>query len=128
MKRNNSKKREALLAELTARTDHPTAETLYLALKPREPRLSLGTVYRNLTVLTEQGLVSAVATVDGQLRYDGRTEPHAHFICRRCRRVSDLELPDTVTPLYARLSAEHGCRPESHSLTVMGLCPACRSL
>lgn len=124
-KRNNSKKRELLLEALRGRTDHPTAETLYRDLKPLCPQLSLGTVYRNLSVLSEQGLARAVATVDGQLRYDGRTEPHAHFICRRCRRVTDLELPDTVTPLYPLAAEQAGCRPETYALSVSGLCAGC---
>ena len=116
-----------MLAALRAVEDHPTAETLYMRLKPDYPELSLGTVYRNLSVLLEEGLAATVATVDGQLRYDGRTEPHAHFICRRCRRVLDLELPDTVTPMYRAIREELGCAPEGHSLNVSGLCAACRS-
>lgn len=125
-RRNNSKKRELLLTTLQARTDHPTAEMLYTALKAEHPQLSLGTVYRNLSVLTEQGLAVPVATVDGQLRYDGRTEAHAHFICRRCRCVADLELPDTVTPMYAWIAAQGGFLPEAHALNVRGLCGACK--
>ena len=125
-KRNNSKKRELLLEALRGRADHPTAEALYRDLKPACPQLSLGTVYRNLAVLSEQGLASAVATVDGQLRYDGRTEPHAHFICRVCSRVEDLELPDMAGPLYARAGESLGCLPEGYSLSIRGVCAACR--
>lgn len=89
--------------------------------------MSLGTVYRNLSVLTEQGLAMPVATVDGQVRYDGRVEPHAHFICRRCRKVLDLELPDVITPMYGQIASGQGFWPEEHSLSVSGLCPACRN-
>ena len=83
VKRKNSRKRAAILEALAAVTEHPTAEMLYNRLKPRYPELSLGTVYRNLSVLAEEGLVVTVARVDGQERYDARTEPHAHFVCRR---------------------------------------------
>ena len=112
--------------ELKAVTSHPTAEALYMSLKPDYPELSLGTVYRNLSVLVEEGMAVSVATVDGQLRYDARTEPHAHFICRSCRSVMDLELPDMVTPMYGLIGDSLGCSPEMHSLNVMGLCAACR--
>ena len=125
-RRKNSKKREALLTALRSVTSHPTAEALYQALKPDWPELSLGTVYRNLSVLAEEGLITSVATVEGQLRYDARTEPHAHFICRRCRSVIDLELPDVVTPLYGAVGESLGCEAETHALNIRGLCAACR--
>ena len=125
-KRKNSKKREALLSALRAEKSHPSAEALYRALKPDFPELSLGTVYRNLAVLEEEGQAVAVATVDGQLRYDGRTEPHAHFICRVCSRVEDLELPDMAGPLYAKAGESLGCLPEGYSLSIRGVCAACR--
>ncbi len=124
-RRKNSKKRAALLEVLRSTREHPTAESLYLALKPAYPELSLGTVYRNLAVMAEEGQAAAVATVDGQLRYDGRTEPHAHFICRRCHRVLDLDLPDAVTPMYPAVASALGCAPEGHSLCFSGLCAAC---
>ena len=86
-----------MLAALRATTEHPTAEMLYNTLKPEYPELSLGTVYRNLSVLAEEGLVVSVAHVNGQERYDARVEPHTHFICRRCARVIDLlELEDAA--------------------------------
>ena len=125
-RRKNSKKRDAVLTALRGVTSHPTAEDIYMSLKPDYPELSLGTVYRNLSVLVEDRLAVSVATVDGQLRYDGRIEPHAHFICRRCGRVEDLELPDTVTPMYSAIGESLGCAPEGHSLNISGLCAACR--
>ena len=67
-KRKTSKKRIAIMNALTAVTSHPTAEMLYASLKPLYPELSLGTVYRNLAVLAEEGLVVSVAHVDGQER------------------------------------------------------------
>lgn len=126
VKRKNSRKRAAILAALAAVTEHPTAEMLYNRLKPRYPELSLGTVYRNLSVLAEDGLVVTVAHVDGQERYDARTEPHAHFICRGCRRVLDLELPEgSAAALYGSVFSRLGCRAERFELNVNGLCGDC---
>ena len=126
VKRKNSKKRAAILDALASVTEHPTAEMLYNALKPMIPELSLGTVYRNLGVLVEDGLVRSVGHVNGQERYDARTEPHAHFICRKCRKVLDLELPDTVSQMYRQIDDSLGCTSEAHTLSISGLCPDCR--
>ncbi|MBS1419675.1 MAG: transcriptional repressor [Firmicutes bacterium] len=126
VKRKNSRKRAAILEALAAVTEHPTAEMLYNRLKPRYPELSLGTVYRNLSVLAEEGLVVTVARVDGQERYDARTEPHAHFVCRGCRRVLDLDLPEgSAAALYGSVFSKLGCRAERFELNVKGLCGDC---
>ena len=124
--RKKSRKREAMLAALRATTEHPTAEMLYNTLKPEYPELSLGTVYRNLSVLAEEGLVVSVAHVNGQERYDARTEPHAHFVCRGCRRVLDVFLPDVVSALYGEVDVRFGFLTEGHTLTLHGLCDRCR--
>ena len=64
----------------------------------------------------------------GQERYDARVEPHTHFICRRCARVIDLlELEDAISGMYGEIEHRFGCLPESHTLTVSGLCPNCRA-
>lgn len=114
-----------MLEALTATNEHPTAEMLYKALKRDYPELSLGTVYRNLAVLREDGLAVSVAHVDGQERYDARTDPHAHFICRRCGRVLDIELPGGIGSLAGELSQGLGCSVESVALSASGVCAEC---
>ena len=125
--RKNSKKRQAILDVLSSTVEHPTAEMVYTALKPEYPELSLGTVYRNLSILAEEGMVISVGTVAGQERYDARTEPHAHFVCMHCRRVLDLNIPDTVSELYGEIDKQTNCKSLSHQLTVTGLCDKCRT-
>lgn len=127
-KRNNSKKRQAIYDYLCSVTEHPTAEKIYSALKPDIPQLSLGTVYRNLAVLLEEGLIITVGKVDGQERYDARTAPHAHFVCRECRQVLDVFLPDVVSGLYAEIDERFGLQAEGYTLTLHGLCRECRSV
>lgn len=126
VKRKNSKKRSAILDALTSVKEHPTAEMLYNALKPEIPELSLGTVYRNLSVLAQEGLVVRVAHVDGQERYDARIDPHAHFVCRKCNRVIDLDLPDLIGPMCQKISADNGCETENYTLSFSGLCDKCK--
>lgn len=126
--RKSSRKRQAMLSALRGTVEHPSAEMLYTRLKADYPELSLGTVYRNLSVLAEEGLVISVGNVDGQERYDARTAPHPHFVCRRCHRVIDLDLPDTVSCLYGDIERDCGCKSESYALSVFGLCPECRAV
>jgi len=125
--RKHSKKRDALLEILSRSCEHPTAEMLYNELKPEFPELSLGTVYRNLGVLEQEGLVCKVGHVNGQERYDAITEPHPHFVCRNCHSVIDLELPDTVSNMYEAIDKGFHCSPEGYSLTINGLCENCRA-
>ena len=115
-----SKKREAIYAALCASDEHPTAENLYIALKPEIPDLSLGTVYRNLSLFKQEGLAVSVTTVNGQERFDACTIPHAHFICRHCGRVLDMgEVPLLPSPDPAVLV--EGVKVHYH-----GLCADCQ--
>jgi Fur family peroxide stress response transcriptional regulator len=123
--RKYSKKREAILGAIRATKEHPSAEMLYAALKPLYPDLSLGTVYRNLSLFLSEGDVICVGTVNGQDRYDGNTEPHAHFICQRCSRVLDLDLKDRLSGLYRDVQRQTGGSIRSHALTFSGLCADC---
>ena len=93
------RKRNAILAYLRSTTSHPSAEMVFTDLKQQIPDLSMGTVYRNLSLFKQQGLASSVATVKGVERFDGNTEPHVHFICSECDAVIDLmdmEVPDAL--------------------------------
>lgn len=123
--RKNSKKRQALLDALCRSKEHPTAEMLYNELKAEIPELSLGTVYRNLGVLEQEGLVVRVGHVNGQERYDAIVDPHPHFVCRNCHAVTDLELPDVVGGMLEEIGTRFHCSPEGYSLTIKGLCPHC---
>lgn len=125
-RRKNSKKRQAILDALCATREHPTAEMLYQQLKPAYPELSLGTVYRNLGVLVEEGLAVSVVSVAGQERYDATTTPHAHFVCRVCSRVMDMKLPEGTDALYSMLAQNFDFTAESCTFSVTGVCGDCR--
>ncbi|RKJ39848.1 transcriptional repressor [Acutalibacter sp. 1XD8-33] len=122
---NFSRKRAAILAALRETKTHPTAEWIFRQLKPQYPDLSLGTVYRNLNRFRENGLVLSVGVVDGYERFDGNTAPHAHLICKNCGAV--LDLPAQVPELKGLRQASQGigCRIDSASVTLRGLCPCC---
>ena len=77
-----SRQRELIYRTLKASHEHPTAEMIYQALKPTNPNLSLGTVYRNLNLLVEEGIIARMSfQVE---RYDADLSPHAHFACSCC--------------------------------------------
>jgi len=98
--RKYSRKREAILKTLRSTKSHPSAEWIYAKLKPLFPDLSLGTVYRNLSLFRNEGLVTSVATVKGQERFDAQVHPHPHFICDLCGKVMDIDaLPDSIPAL-----------------------------
>ena len=87
-----SRQRESIKNFLMQRCDHPTAETVYLGIKEDFPNVSLGTVYRNLSLLADLGEILKISTDDGPDRFDGNINPHYHFFCKDCGQVLDLEM------------------------------------
>lgn len=117
-----SRQRELIFETLKGTTEHPTAEMIYQWLKPENPNLSLGTVYRNLNLLADEGAIIRMAfPVE---RYDANTVPHPHFRCGACGCVYDLDLPydDGLDERALRAS---GHRVTGHELIFHGTCAAC---
>jgi Fur family peroxide stress response transcriptional regulator len=120
-----SRQRELIYEAVKGTKEHPTAEMVYHWLKPANPNLSLGTVYRNLNLLAEEGyLMRMPFPVE---RYDADTAPHSHFRCKACGRVFDLDLPYDPELDSAALAAQPGFQIQEHSLLFSGLCPDCQS-
>ncbi len=123
----NFRKRNAILDYLCHTQEHPSAETIFTELKHQIPDLSMGTVYRNLTLFKQQGKIISVANVGGVERFDANVEPHVHFICQDCCAVTDLHemvIPHTVT---AEAEAAIGCKVEACHVSFTGTCRACLS-
>lgn len=120
-----SKQRELIREHLCSRSDHPTAEQIYLALRQGQPHLSLATVYRNLAQLEQQGVVVRVSAGTAKEHYDGNILPHYHLSCAQCGGVSDvfLEVDHTV---LARAEKATGGTVHSHSLIFHGVCSKCK--
>lgn len=124
--RKTSKKRQAILDALMTTTEHPNAEWLYQKLKPEYPDLSLGTVYRNLSLFADAGEISRLGGFGSQERFDGRTDPHAHLLCVECGRVMDVETPALEPKLCALAESASGAEVRACTLTFTGVCPNCR--
>lgn len=116
-----SKQRDLIYDYLMASREHPSAEMIYHSLKPSFPALSLGTVYRNLNLLVEDG--RAVRIPFAVNRYDGNTQEHAHFFCTSCERLYDLSLP--ADPSLDATVERLGHRVSRHELLFKGICSHC---
>ncbi|MBM4130750.1 transcriptional repressor [bacterium] len=119
--RRSTRQRAEILAELRAAHDHPAAAEIHERLRARLPRLSLGTVYRNLDVLVADGLITKLAGFGGEVRFDGRLTPHDHAWCRRCGAVTDIP----AVPLAGRPHLPDGFALEGRRLEYTGTCAAC---
>lgn len=122
---NYSRKRQAIYELLLSTKEHPSAEWIYNALKSEYPDLSLGTVYRNLKLLENNGAVKSVAVVDGRERYDALMSPHSHFVCNKCGRVIDVFLRNEISDITENLRINGAKRIDSFSLIYYGVCDKC---
>lgn len=121
-----SRQRESIKHFLAETKEHPTADTVYLHVKKQFPNISLGTVYRNLNLLTDLGEAVKIPTPHGGDRFDGRIEPHNHFLCTKCGRLLDLNLNMNSIDEVNRLAAENfDGRIESSSTLFYGECSDC---
>ena len=122
--RRNTRQRQLVLDAVRSRCDHPTAEDIYLQVRETDERVSRGTVYRNLNLLTEAGVITTVKT-PGTTRFDWRCDGHGHAVCRCCGAVADVMLPYD-DGLDERAGLETGFSVDAHNLVFEGTCPACQ--
>ena len=121
-----SRQREAILNYLHHTTDHPTADMVYTYVRELYPKVSLGTVYRNLNLLAEEGEILRLTQGNGPERFDGNMEPHYHFVCNHCKQVLDLK---TTSLEHINTLANVGFDGivEGHQVLFHGLCPSCKN-
>ena len=87
-----TKQRQVILEELRKVKTHPTADDMYQMLRKKMPKISLGTVYRNLEILSESGIIQKLDVGGTQKRFDGDISIHSHVRCVDCGRVGDIDL------------------------------------
>jgi Fur family peroxide stress response transcriptional regulator len=119
-----SKQRERILELLQSTEAHPTASWVFGKLRKEFPNLSLGTVYRNIGILIQQGLLSRIAFGSTFDRLDANTKPHYHFICENCNSIIDLDVPPDAG-LNALPDKSLGYKVSRHEIEFYGLCPKC---
>ncbi len=124
-KYRSTRQRQVILEELRKVTSHPTADEVCQMVRKRMPRISLGTVYRNLEMLADYGLVAKLEMAGSQRRFDGNVESHYHVRCDSCNRIDDIPAkPVAIAEDDLRNATNFEIR--GHRLEFFGLCPDCR--
>jgi Fe2+ or Zn2+ uptake regulation protein len=120
----NTRQRQVIQEELRKLTSHPTAVELYEIARVRLPRISLGTVYRNLELLAQMGVIRKLDFGGGEARFDGEAHQHYHVRCVRCGRVDDTHgLPPS--PVKDDVRELAGYKILGFRLEFIGVCPDC---
>ena len=119
------RKRDAILNCVRSTDAHPSADWVFEHVKQQVPDISLATVYRNLALFKEQGLINSLGTVNGVERFDGNTEPHVHFICTQCGAVQDLPEISVPEELNSAVARSSGGRVDNCQLSFTGICGEC---
>jgi len=118
-------KREKILELVQGTDSHPTATWVYDRLKEEYPDLSLGTVYRNLNILVEQGKIKKIDFGSTFDRFDPVSTPHYHFICEKCGSITDLKMPVNEA-LNKTVSDATSFTITRHRTEFYGICDRCR--
>jgi len=124
-KYKRSQQREQILGLLQNTGKHPSADWIYSHLKDDFPNLSMGTVYRNLNILIEQGLVKKIDFGSTFDRFEANIAPHYHFICESCGSIIDLDLPIDES-LNEHVQNETPYLVSRHKIEYFGICDRCR--
>ena len=120
-----TRQRRVILEELRKVNTHPSADEIYEMVRKRLPRISLGTVYRNLEVLSESGDIQKLELGCSLRRFDGTPENHYHIRCTRCDRVVDAPI-DFSIDIEQKLKDETDFKIIGHKLEFIGICPDCQ--
>ena len=112
---------EEILTAVTELQRHPTAEQVFMEMKKEHPSIAIGTVYKHLNALAEEGLLHRITESGSPDRYD-RTERHDHLICSRCGKIDDVCLPDMQIQIERVLGQEI----LSYDLKIRYICPTCK--
>jgi len=121
-----TRQRRFILEEVRKCNMHPTADQIYQRVRRRLPRISLGTVYRNLELLSEEGLIQKLELGGTQRRYDSEAKNHYHDRCIHCDEVEDMPIKP-LTAIEKDLSNFGNYQILGHQLEFLGICPRCKN-
>ncbi|MHB8789530.1 MAG: Fur family transcriptional regulator [Desulfobulbaceae bacterium] len=117
--------RQIILEELAKVKTHPTASELYDMVRKRLPRIGLGTVYRNLELMAENGMILKLEVGGTQKRFDATTDTHYHVRCANCGKVDDIDTP-VMDELVREAAASSSYQVLGHHVEFSGICPGCQ--
>lgn len=118
--------RHAILSYLMETMSHPTADEIYRALEPRFPNMSVATVYNNLKMLIEAGMVHELTYGDNSSRFDADVSDHYHIVCEKCGIIKDFSYP-SLEDIERKAEEETGFIVHEHRLELRGVCKSCQS-
>lgn len=117
--------RYAILEYLLTSLGHPTADEIYRALEDKFPNMSVATVYNNLRVFKEAGMIRELTYGDASSRFDANMTEHYHIICRECGKIVDFEYPPLLQ-VEKEAEEKTGFRVETHRMELYGVCNSCQ--
>lgn len=122
----NTNQRQIILEFIERSLTHPTAEQIFSGVRKKLPRISFGTVYRNLDILEKQDLITSLKYSKEHVRYHYGPDDHYHFVCEHCDKVENLEI-NGMSDLNSQVTKRHNLQIRKHSLFFYGLCRDCKN-
>ena len=122
----NTIQKQVILNAVRELKNHPTSEEVYNYIKPNFPSISLGTVYRNLNLLSENNEIQKISLIDDAVRFDHITGEHYHFQCDKCKKLIDINLPYNKE-LDEAVSKKYNVEIDKHDIVFIGICKSCKS-
>lgn len=123
MRTRTTSQRRAIMEAVRSAGGHPTAYDVFESVRRTMPRVSLGTVYRNLDVLAQMGVVKKIETAGSQMRFDAGVGPHCHVVCTECGRIEDIS--DASFRGVGVPTEVNGFKVTGQRVELLGQCPAC---
>ena len=121
----NTVQRQIILDTLRKLRNHPSIDEIHSEIYSTHPSISKTTIYRNLRQLTKAGIVRQVSLPDGLERYDATIEKHHHFRCKKCNRVSDVDI-EYSDVIDETVRQTHAFQIDEHDIVFSGICPKCK--
>ena len=121
-----SRQRELIYNTVIENQVHPTAEFVYKYLKKDNPQLSLGTVYRNLQQLSDNGAINRVSIPNQPDRFDGVIKPHYHAVCSKCGKIEDIFIEE-MESIDSLVAEKTGLNIIGHEIVFKTICPLCKN-
>ena len=125
--KNYSRQREEIIKVVKDSYNHPTAEEVYMTVKAKDPAVSRSTVYRNLGLLVESGMLKKISMKVGPDRYDYMREPHNHAMCTKCGKVFDFEYSFEYEALSKIVKEQTGIEISTDGIDLEGICDSCKN-
>lgn len=125
MERRNTIQKELVHNAVVSLHSHVTADEVYELIKKEHSSIGKGTVYRNLNLLAEEGMIRKVEIPDGPDRFDFTLENHYHVRCVKCSSVFDVDI-DTVPDLIKKIKNKNDIKFIDYDILFKGICPECQ--